>query len=114
MSDRWQVPKPRGDETLDSYWPRVAASLEEHVASITRPLDATDGEEQAAPPATPEEYVERIALARIAHSFSGDVLRLSCVIAHEAGVPVTRIAAAAGVSRPTIYAWIEAAPGAEG
>lgn len=41
---------------------------------------------------------------------SPDALRTAVARAHSAGIPVSRIARAAGVSRTTIYAWLKDAP----
>lgn len=32
--DRWQAPKPRGDERIDDHMKRVIASLEDYVAAL--------------------------------------------------------------------------------
>lgn len=41
---------------------------------------------------------------------SPDALRAAVTRAHRAGIPVSKIARAAGVSRTTIYTWLKDAP----
>lgn len=55
----------------------------------------------------PRVHLATVTTARVLAEGAERDLRLSVVIAHDAGVPVTELAEAAGVSRPTIYRWLE-------
>lgn len=55
----------------------------------------------------PRVLRENILTARVLADNAERSLRLHVVVAHDAGVPVTELAEAAGVSRPTIYRWLE-------